>query len=229
MFLPSGIISSEQTTAERFAAKLLKGLSATSLTAADEDYVLLNPFIFNLCLPEAPIDLVTESMRVTGMPSSHTCIRLPAEVFDYGQRGRDVQIPGNLLVAIPKEQWETVRQFILSVMFIEPGSKSCVFVRLGEILLRDPFVSTSKVITDVAADTVAVQVVVVEAGRHAWVLRASTGWPLNSRYDFAMVRTSGDARGERACELFTQGEQNPLTKAEEEHGRFDFGEDGDTR
>lgn len=223
MFLRPGLIASDQSSGEKYSAKLLTGASVASLTTAVQEYVLFNPFVFNLCLPDAPIDLVTESMRVTGFPVSHECIRLPHAVFDYGQRGRELGIPGDLLVAIPKEQWEAVRQFILSVMFLEPKSKSGVFVRLGEILLRDPFVATSKPIFDLAADTVTVQVVGIEAGHTGWILRPAANAPMNCRYDFAMVGTQGDARSERACDLFTRGDNNPFVKAEDEHGRFDFG------
>jgi hypothetical protein len=223
MFLRPGLIASDQVTTERFQPQLLP---TRSLCSVVKDYVLFNPFVFNLCLPAAPIDLITESMRVVGFPSRHLCIRLPHSVFNYGHDGMKLGVPGNLVLAIPRDEWIDVRNFVMSISFLDPVSSNHVFLRLGELLIRDPFVSAARPIDDLAADTVSVQTLAIECGSRGFWLARTEHWPANPQYTFTWVTTGGDVRSAAACDMFIQGENNPLVKAENEHGKFDYGTSG---
>lgn len=220
MFLRPGLIASDQVTTDRFSPKLLP---VKSLCSVVRDYVLFNPFVFHLCVPAAPIDLITESMRVVGFPSKHLCIRLPHSVFNYGEDGVRAGVPGNLLLAIPREEWSAVRDFVMSVSFLDPRSGRHIFLRLGELLIRDPFVSSSRPVDDLAADTVPVQTLAVECGPRGFWVERTKHWPANPQYTFTWVTTGGDIRSAAACDMFIDGETNPLVKAEHEHGQFDYG------
>lgn len=223
-----GVIAADdiERDAARHQAKVLRGVG-TSLTAAAQDHVLLNPFIFPLMLPAAELDLLTECMRQTGMPRERLCLLLPEAVFDYREAGKRLGIPGNLLLAIPKPEWPVVQQFLRSVTLLDPASREHYFVRLSCLRVRDPSVSASRPIAAAEDDTVMVWSVALELQRTAAVLVATQQWPRNPQYVTEIIRTGGDARGVAVCEHFLTGETNPITKAENEYGWFDFGIDDD--
>lgn len=211
MWLKPGIAGQAEIDTDKFAPKLIS-LGSSTLRDLSKDYVLLNPLVFSITFPQAPVDLVTESMKTINRPTQHLAVVIDKLLFDYGHEASQLGVPGNVCVAIPRQEWADVQAFLHSMVFAVPGG-SHVAIRTQTLSVIDPLAKRSRPIADVADEYVQIVSVVVDMGKQAVVAFVNdVAVPRYLRY--RMVSVADDTYLNAVCDAFFAGNSDPLTAAQ---------------
>jgi hypothetical protein len=211
MWLRPGIVGSDEVAAD-VAEAIPVRLGSKLLRDAAKDYVLLSPFILNAVFPAISTDLLTESVRATGKPTENRVIVLDSIVTDFGVFAA-AGLPGNLLAAIPQQEWPDVERFLLSVVFVSPHG-GYVAVRLRPVTIMDPTDAGSRVVADIADCQVTVHAVVLDAGNESIVPCADDS-RLPRKIVYKHIHTQYDAYTQTIVNNFVSGSSNPIDEAKD--------------
>jgi hypothetical protein len=210
MWLNPGIVGQSEVETDQQAAKPFP-LGGRSLQEVAKEYVLLNPFPLPLVYPEIEIDLLTEATKTVGYPTERSVIILETEIFQYGQRGAAMGVPGNLVVPIPIAQWPHVQAFLHSVVFVA-ADKRHVAIRTQTLSVVDPTISQSRPIASIDELLVSVCSVVIDAGDVAFVALQNKA-TLPSALVYGVVSAGKDMYLDALCDAFVSGESDPHAAA----------------
>jgi len=211
MWVKPGVAATASIDNDKFQAKQLL-IGSRTLRDVSQDYVLLNPFVFSAVFPNAPVDLITESMKTINRPTQHLAVITDKLLFDYGHEASQLGIPGNVCVVIPRHEWEDVQAFLHSMVFAIPTSWR-VAIRTQTLSVIDPLANQSRPVADIATECVQITSVVLDMGKQAVV--ASVNDVAVPRYlRYRMVNVDDDTYLNAVCDAFFAGNSDPLTEAQ---------------
>lgn len=204
-----------------------QGALARSLVEAVKHYVLFLPYPMMLGVPESPIDPLAESRRIVGVPSDIRYWDLPYELVELGEHGRQLGLEGRVVFGVPRPEWPQIANFLSSCLLADPRLHDGWQLRLQPVTFADPFL-VGRLRVNSEHWKVAAVALAVESKVRSVFLRPTqvvAGTPVIFRVRVA--NSISDPRIGAFCAAFFDGQERPHQTAEESHGQFEFGPQGE--
>lgn len=186
-------------------------------------YTFIYPFMFTMASQHTDFDPMAQCYAELGLPSEYRSIQLPNAMFSLG-KWNTVGLRGDLLFAVPKDEWSRISRFVASSVIASPNG---VALRAGwqRLSVIDPFMKTSRPVDVSNIKKVSVWAIVPIDERHIAVWEnAQHINPVSRRSYFRVLIT--DHTHEASLGLITReffsGNNDPVTTVENQIGPIEY-------
>lgn len=211
MWLPPGLQKTDQIQQTIAVAPVRYPLGNHTLQDLTKDYVLFDPVVFMVAFPKADIDVITESMRTIRLPSQHQVVIVDQSIATYGT-APSADIPGNMLVIIPKHEWPQVLAFIHSMMFMAENG-NWVRLRTRTVDIVDPQIRNKSKVQSLEDLLVSVVTLVLDGGDTA-IVGFANNKAAPTAIMYSQVQVPADLSTQLLCDAIVGGDTNPYASVE---------------